>query len=246
MIETQLLPALSLEQIAHSRPSGFSIAVDFKLVPGEKVVLIGASGSGKSTIIDLVAGFEQPQTGKVVFAGRDMTQSTPSARPVTTLFQSDNLFGHLDAFANVALGISPSLRLGESERSLVDGALESVGLGGKRGRLPQQLSGGERQRVAIARILVRKRSVILLDEPFSSLGPALAGEMLDLVETVAAETGAAVLLVTHDLDEALGFGTRALFLDNGRIVHDGPVVSLASDGGEAVQRYLGQARNRPA
>ena len=96
-------PALHLHQVRFSWPSGFEVACDFSLQPGERVALMGASGSGKSTILDLVAGFELPKDGRVLFAGRDLTGEAPSARPVSMLFQSDNLFGHLDVWSNVAL-----------------------------------------------------------------------------------------------------------------------------------------------
>lgn len=156
------------------------------------------------------------------------------------LFQQDNLFGHLDAFTNVALGRSPSLKLSQQDRASVSGALARVGLAGKEKRLPSELSGGERQRVAIARILVRDRPVLLLDEPFASLGPALAGEMLRLVAEIATERSMAVILVTHEPREATDFSNRTLFLDAGRIVADGTTESVLGEGAvEAVRRYLG-------
>ena len=112
-------------------------------------------------------------------------------------------------------------------------------MGAKSGRLPGELSGGERQRAAIARILVRRKPVMLLDEPFASLGPALAAEMLGLVGGVASKTGAAVLLVTHDPQEALAFAPRTIFLDAGKIAYDGPAADMERNGGEPVRRYQG-------
>lgn len=232
-------PALSLSQIVFSRPSGFALSVDFSVEPGERVALMGSSGSGKSTIIDLVAGFELPHSGEVRFDGRDLTRSAPGERPVSTLFQADNWFGHLDVFSNVALGVSPSLRLTDVERGSIGLALEKVGLADKTNALPSQLSGGERQRVAIARMLVRRKPVLLLDEPFSSLGPALGASMLGLVRGVAIETRAAAVLITHDLDDASAFASRAIFMVGGKVAYDGPVADIRQGGGKAVDHYFG-------
>ena len=113
------------------------------------------------------------------------------------IFQENNLFAHLDVAANVGLGISPALRLAAADRERIAVALERTGLAGKEKRLPHELSGGERQRVALARALVRERPVLLLDEPFASLGPALREEMLDLLVSVQKERRMTTLLVTH-------------------------------------------------
>lgn len=233
------MSALQLDKVRFSRSSGFTLACDVAIAAGERVALMGASGSGKTTVLDLIAGFSAPASGRILFEGRDMTAEPPAARPVSMLFQSDNLFGHLDAFANVGLGISPALRLTSDDRRAVETALGEVGLAGKAARRPGELSGGERQRVAIARLLVRRKPLLLLDEPFASLGPALAADMLDLVSDVASRTGAAVLLVTHDPREALRFATRTIFLDAGGVVYDGPSAELEARGGEAARRYLG-------
>ena len=142
--------------------------------------MIGPSGSGKSTLLNLVAGFETPRSGRVLIGGRDVTALPPSARPVSMVFQENNLFAHLDVEKNVGLGRSPALRLTAEDRRAVAEALSRTGLAGKEKRLPRELSGGERQRVALARVLVRDRPVLLLDEPFASLGPALRDDMLEL------------------------------------------------------------------
>ncbi len=233
--------AIGLDAVVLARPGGFRLEADIGIAIGERVALMGASGSGKSTLLDLIAGFETPDRGRVILAGRDVTDVPPAGRPVTMLFQRDNLFSHLDAFTNVALGRSPALKLSQEDRSAVTGALARVGLAGKEKRLPSELSGGERQRVAIARVLLRDRPVLLLDEPFASLGPALAAEMLRLVAEIATERAMSVILVTHEPREAGDFADRTLFLDAGRIVADGPTASILGEGGvEAVRRYLGR------
>src|SRR5690606_7218770 len=132
---------------------------DIDLTAGAIAALMGPSGSGKSTLLSLVAGFETPQAGRILIGGRDVTGDQPASRPVSMVFQENNLFGHLDVAANVGLGRSPALRLSPADREAVAAALDRVGLAGKERRLPRELSGGERQRVALARVLVRDRPV---------------------------------------------------------------------------------------
>jgi thiamine transport system ATP-binding protein len=137
---------------------------------------------------------------------------------VTTVFQEHNLFAHLDVAANVGLGIYPGLKLSYGERQQVSGALEKVGLGGFDTRLPAMLSGGERQRVALARALVRRRPVLLLDEPFAALGPALRSEMLMLVNELVHSESLTCLLVSHHPGDALMVAQRTAFVGSGRIL----------------------------
>ena len=202
--------------------------------------VIGPSGSGKSTLLNLIAGFEAPQGGRVLIDDIDVTALPPSAKPVSMIFQENNLFAHLDVAANVGLGISPALRLTAADNARIATALSRTGLAGKEGRLPRELSGGERQRVALARALVRDRPVLLLDEPFASLGPALRQEMLDLLVSVQAERRMTTLLVTHQPEDARRAADSIVFLEAGRIVAAGDRESFfAPDGPEAFRRYAG-------
>ncbi len=202
--------------------------------------VMGPSGSGKSTLLNLVAGFETPDTGRVIIGGEDVTGQRPAARPVSMMFQENNLFAHLDVGANVGLGRSPSLRLTPADRTAVAEALERTGLAGKERRLPRELSGGERQRVALARILVRDRPVLLLDEPFGSLGPALRTDMLELLAGVQAERRMTVLFVTHQPEDARRVADDMVFLEDGLISATGATEAFFSEGGpEAFRRYIG-------
>src|SRR5262249_51735110 len=159
---------------------------------GECLAIIGPSGAGKTTLLSLLAGFEHAEGGLILIEGRDVTRLGPAERPVSMVFQEHNLFAHLTVAANVGLGIHPGLRLAADDRARVSAALAQVGLAGMESRLPSQLSGGERQRVALARTLVRNRPVLLLDEPFVALGPALRRDMLDLVNALRAARGLTV------------------------------------------------------
>lgn len=218
------------------------MAMQFELaVPaGRLLALIGPSGAGKTTILNLIAGFEQPVAGAISIGGRDVTGLPSAERPVTMVFQEHNLFAHLDVATNVGLGISPALRLTAADRERVSAALARVGLEGFGSRLPGQLSGGERQRVALARVLVRDRPVLLLDEPFAALGPALRRDMLDLIAGIHKERGMTVLLVTHQPEDARRVASHTALVHAGRILAVQPTQELLS--GTAIpelEEYLG-------
>jgi thiamine transport system ATP-binding protein len=204
----------------------FHAQFDLDIGKGEFVAVIGPSGSGKSTLLSLIAGFEQPSSGRILLDGKDMTHTPPGARPVTTVFQDHNTFAHLDLWTNVALGISPSLALSARERQDVDAVLARVGLSAMAKRKPGEISGGERQRVAIARALLRDRPILLLDEPFAALGPALRAEMLGLLKDLQEERGYTTLLVSHHPEDALKAAERTVFLSSGKIIATGPTQAL--------------------
>lgn len=210
-------------------------------IPGGVIAaIVGPSGSGKSTLLNLIAGFEKPEIGQILIGDLDVTDLPPASRPVSMVFQENNLFAHLSVEQNVGLGRSPNLKLNQQDRDAIATALERVGLKGKETRKPEALSGGERQRVAIARALVRARPVLLLDEAFASLGPALRHQMLDLVRALHEENKMTVLMVTHTPEDALYLNALLLFLDNGRISAQGPAHELLSPSGpEALKHYIG-------
>ena len=192
---------------------------EMHVTEGELVGIIGPSGAGKSTLLSLIAGFDAPVSGRLSIAGNNMEGIAPDQRPVSMIFQDHNSFAHLDVWTNVALGISPGLKLNEQQIGLVDGALARVGLSQYKLRKPTEVSGGERQRIAIARALVRDKPVLLLDEPFTALGPALRREMLDLIREIQVERKLTVLLVTHQPEDAKYAATRIAFVQAGRIAH---------------------------
>ncbi|MEX2009236.1 MAG: thiamine ABC transporter ATP-binding protein [Dongiaceae bacterium] len=207
---------------------------------GDCLALIGPSGAGKTTLLSLIAGFERPDSGRILIDGRDVTALPPAARPVTMLFQEHNLFAHIDVAGNVGLGIDPGLRLGPADRERVARALAQVGLEGLDRRLPAQLSGGERQRVAIARSLVRNRPLLLLDEPFAALGPALRREMLDLVNDLRRAHGLTVVFVSHNPEDARHAASRTAFVYDGSILRvDATDRLFAGDGPPELRAYLG-------
>lgn len=203
------------------------------------IAVVGASGSGKSTLLNLVAGFEAPDSGRVMIGGQDMTALDPSERPVSSIFQDNNLFAHLDIFTNVALGVSPGLKLRVEDRERVEMALARVGLAGFDKRLPGTLSGGERQRAALARALVRKKPVMLLDEPFAALDPGLRAGMTSLLLDLHEETKNTVIIVTHHPEDIKKLAQQVVFLDRGRVVYTGSTADFfATQNVKAVDSFL--------
>ncbi|PYG60402.1 ATP-binding cassette domain-containing protein [Rhizobium sp. UGM030330-04] len=213
--------------------------LDCTFPQGRVTAVVGASGSGKSTLLNLIAGFEAPDSGRVVIGGRDMTVLDPSERPVSSIFQDNNLFAHLDIFTNVALGVSPALKLQAEDRQGIEMALARVGLAGFDKRLPGTLSGGERQRAALARALVRKKPVMLLDEPFAALDPGLRSGMTSLLLDLHNETKNTVIIVTHHPEDMKKLAQRVVFLDRGRIIYAGQTADFfTTQNVKAVDSFL--------
>ena len=136
---------------------------DAQFPAGSFTAVIGPSGSGKSTLLNLIAGFERPLSGRILIDGQDMTQTPPGERPVSMIFQENNVFAHLSVRDNIAIGLSPGFRLDAGQSAQVDGVLAQTGIAALARRKPSEISGGERQRVAIARALLRERPILLLD-----------------------------------------------------------------------------------
>lgn len=151
----------------------------------------------------MIAGFLQPDSGTIVLENQDHTRTPPSRRPVSMLFQENNLFTHLTVRQNIGLGLHPGLKLNDAQRATLTAIATQMGLEDLLDRLPGQLSGGQRQRVALARCLVREQPVLLLDEPFSALDPALRQEMLVLVNEVCQRQNLTLLMVSHSVEDAL-------------------------------------------
>ncbi|WP_417258616.1 ATP-binding cassette domain-containing protein [Celeribacter sp.] len=193
----------------------FRLSADFDLPAGSATAILGPSGAGKSTLLSVIGGFFAPTSGRVVWEGVDITAMPPAKRPVSHLFQDNNLFPHMCAAQNVGLGINPTLRLSADDKIAVQEALEATGLGDMGDRLPAQLSGGQQSRVALARVLVQRQPLVLLDEPFSALGPAMRKDMTGLARDVGARIGATLLMVSHDLGDAQAFADQVIWVEGG-------------------------------
>lgn len=217
----------------------FRLVADLAVPAGARVAVLGPSGGGKSTLLGAIAGFVPVTSGRVLWAGADLGPLPPGERPLSILFQDQNLFPHLTAAQNVGLALRPALRLSQAEAAQVEAALARVGLAGLGGRRPAELSGGQQGRVALARVLLRARPLILLDEPFAALGPGLKAEMLALVAGIAADTGATLLMVTHDPRDAEAIADAVILVAEGRAAPPRPTAALLADPPPALQDYLG-------
>lgn len=217
----------------------FSLQANFEIATGAHVALLGPSGAGKSTLLSAVAGFLRPARGKVIWQGQDLIPLSPGERPMSILFQDNNLFPHLTVFQNVALGVRPDLRLSNAQREQVIDALEQVGLVKKADVKPAEMSGGQRARVAIARMVLRARPIMLLDEPFSALGPALKKEMLELVSRVARQTNATLLMITHEPDDARRIAQETVLVAGGYALAPMPTDEALDNPPAELAAYLG-------
>jgi putative spermidine/putrescine transport system ATP-binding protein len=200
--------------------------VSFDIHDGEFFSMLGPSGSGKTTCLRLIAGFEQPDAGRLTLRGRDMSGVPPYDRDVNTVFQDYALFPHMNVRDNVAYG--PMVRkVPAAERyRQADAMLEMVKLGGLGDRRPSQLSGGQRQRVALARALVNRPSVLLLDEPLGALDLKLRETMQEELKSLQRQVGITFVYVTHDQGEALGMSDRIVVFDRGRVQQIGTPVEI--------------------
>lgn len=193
-----MLKLTDITWLYHHLPMRFTLSV----ARGEQVAVLGPSGAGKSTLLNLIAGFLTPASGTLMIEGDDHTATPPSRRPVSMLFQENNLFSHLNVQQNIGLGLDPGLKLSALQREKLMHIARQMGIDSLMRRLPGELSGGQRQRVALARCLVRDQPVLLLDEPFSALDPALRQEMLALVSDVCHNRQLTLLMVSHSVEDA--------------------------------------------
>ncbi|MEP5762171.1 MAG: ATP-binding cassette domain-containing protein [Litoreibacter sp.] len=228
---------LTLDAVSISVGS-FRLQASLSVDNGRICAVMGPSGAGKSTLIGAIGGFIE-SSGMISFDGAAFDGLQPGARPASTVFQDNNLFPHMTAFQNVALGIRGSTRLSLSEKERVQSALVHVGLAGLGERKPAALSGGQQSRIALARVLIRDKPLVLLDEPFAALGPALKFEMLDLVATLASERALTVLMVTHDPEDARRIADETIVVADGIAHAPQPTADLLDHPPLALRDYLG-------
>lgn len=180
--------------------------------------LLGRSGSGKTTLLNTIAGFTAARSGQLRWNNTDIIHLKPSDRPITSLFQQNNLFNHLTVIQNIGLGICPSLKLNENQKQQIKQILIQVGLPNYEKRLPLELSGGEQQRVALARCMLRRKPVLLLDEPFSALDAVTRSEMATLLKELISDHELCTILVTHDPKDAERLEAETITLTNEGLV----------------------------
>lgn len=218
--------------------------IDVEIAAGEVVVIVGSSGSGKSTFLRCLNLLEEPTSGDITIDTVRITDSNVDLNALRTnvgmVFQSFNLFPHLSVIDNIKLGPKKLLKLSDREATKrAKKLLAQVGLGDKAHAFPKSLSGGQKQRVAIARALAMQPKVMLFDEPTSALDPEMIGEVLDVIREVAAQ-GITMVIVTHEMKFAREVGTRMLFLHKGEIIEDGtPEQVMTKPTTERAKQFFG-------
>lgn len=216
----------------------FTLRADLQVPRGARVAILGPSGAGKSTLLAAIGGFIQPERGRILWGDSNITGTGPAARPVATIFQDNNLFPHLTAGQNVGLGLRPNGRLTADDQSRVAQGLADVGLAGLEARKPGSLSGGQQSRVALARAAMQQKPVLLLDEAFSALGPALKSEMIGLVLRLCDAADLTLMMITHDPDEARALQGQTIVVADGMAHPPQDTESLLNDPPETLRAYL--------
>jgi sulfate transport system ATP-binding protein len=234
---------MAIEAIRISKRFGSFVALDDVSVDvpsGSLTALLGPSGGGKSTLLRVIAGLEQPDSGSVVIEGRDMTAAPAQERAVGFVFQHYAAFKHMTVRDNVAFGLSIRKRPKAEIRARVDELLGLVQLTQFADRYPSQLSGGQRQRMALARALAVEPSVLLLDEPFGALDAKVRKELRDWLRRLHDEVGVTTLFVTHDQEEAMEISDQIVLVSNGRVEQAGtPAELYDSPANEFVMSFIG-------
>ena len=223
------MPNKLIDIVGVSKSYGDNLVLDdlnLYIRENEFLTLLGPSGCGKTTLLRILGGFENPDSGKVIFDGKDITSLAPNKRQLNTVFQKYALFTHMTIAENIAFG----LKIKGKSKSYIDDkihyALKLVNLEGYQNRYPDSLSGGQQQRIAIARAIVNEPKVLLLDEPLGALDLKLRQDMQYELIRLKNELGITFIYVTHDQEEALTMSDRVIIVKDGRIEQDDPPAAI--------------------
>ena len=199
------------------KESYLTISTNISLEPIKIYAVVGPSGAGKSTFLNLISGFASISSGSIIWNGQEISNLPPAKRNVSILFQDNNLFPHLSVWRNLALAVTHWPKISRNNEEKLKAVMSEVGILGLENRKPSQLSGGQQSRVALARVLLKKNKILLLDEPFSALGPSLKDQMLELIKKIAKNKKLLVLMVTHDPADAKKVASQTLVIKDKKI-----------------------------
>ena len=235
------MPVITIKGLSKNFPGGGTAlsGVDLTVGNGEFLAILGPSGSGKTTLLRILAGLTEPTSGTILFGDRDAMSLSARERDAAIVFQNQSLYPHLNVRDNLAFSAEASgikrIEAQESARK----AAEWLGLGDRLESRPSQLSGGQKQRVSLGRVMVRKPSLILLDEPFSNLDPPLRASLVEDIRALRNRIGATTILVTHEPREAVSLADRIAFLQNGRLVQVAePRIMQESPGSPQIEQFF--------
>ncbi len=217
----------------------FELRANFTVEKGSLVAIVGPSGSGKTTLLNTIAGFLSPLAGVIEWEQRNISELSPGDRPISILFQDHNFFPHLSVEQNVSIGVKANLRLTSGEYHRVFSIIEKVGLEKFRNKKPSELSGGQRTRIALARVMLRSKPLLLLDEAFLGLGPALRLEMLGLLMNFVHHENMTLLIATHDIKDVIKLNQQIMFVSEGEIKAPMQVAEFLNSSDDRIKQYLG-------
>ena len=199
------------------KESYLTISTNISLEPDKIYALVGPSGAGKSTFLNLISGFASISSGSIIWNGQEISNLPPAKRNVSILFQDNNLFPHLSVWRNLALAVTHWPKISRDNEEKLKAVMSEVGILGLENRKPSQLSAGQQSRVALARVLLQKNKILLLDEPFSALGPSLKDQMLELIKKIAKNKKLLVLMVTHEPADAKKVASQTLVVKDKKV-----------------------------
>tara|TARA_Y100000991_G_scaffold17888_1_gene11748 strand:+ start:2977 stop:3672 length:696 start_codon:yes stop_codon:yes gene_type:complete len=199
------------------KESYLTISTNISLEPDKIYAVVGPSGAGKSTFLNLISGFASISSGTITWNGEEISNLPPAKRSVSILFQDNNLFPHLSVWRNLALAVTHWPKISRDNEEKLKAVMSEVGILGLENRKPSQLSGGQQSRVALARVLLQKNKILLLDEPFSALGPSLKDQMLELIKKIAKNKKLLVLMVTHEPADAKKVASQTLVVKDKKV-----------------------------
>ena len=199
------------------KESYLTISTNISLEPDKIYAVVGPSGAGKSTFLNLISGFASISSGSIIWNGKEISNLPPAKRSVSILFQDNNLFPHLSVWRNLALAVTHWPKISRNNEEKLKAVMSEVGILGLENRKPSQLSGGQQSRVALARVLLQKNKILLLDEPFSALGPSLKDQMLELIKKIAKNKKLLVLMVTHEPADAKKVASQTLVVKDKKV-----------------------------
>lgn len=199
------------------KESYLTISTNISLEPEKIYAVVGPSGAGKSTFLNLISGFASISSGSIIWNGQEISHLPPAKRSVSILFQDNNLFPHLSVWRNLALAVTHWPKISRDNEEKLKAVMSEVGILGLENRKPSELSGGQQSRVALARVLLQKNKILLLDEPFSALGPSLKDQMLELIKKIAKNKKLLVLMVTHEPADAKKVASQTLVVKDKKV-----------------------------
>lgn len=199
------------------KESYLTISTNISLEPNKIYAVVGPSGAGKSTFLNLISGFASISSGTIIWNGQEISNLPPAKRSVSILFQDNNLFPHLSVWRNLALAVTHWPKISRDNEEKLKAVMSEVGILGLENRKPSELSGGQQSRVALARVLLQKNKILLLDEPFSALGPSLKDQMLELIKKIAKNKKLLVLMVTHEPADAKKVASQTLVVKDKKV-----------------------------